>query len=556
MKQEKLQDVQIPEYTRFYRHILCKSMGLTDEEIARPIIGVINTWSEMPGNIHLRRISERVKEGVRSSGGTPFEFNIPSICDGFSVGMSEDQYCLPIRDLISLNVEAIAKYHRFNGLVTIASCDEVVPGCLMGVAKLRIPTIVVTGGYMLPGENKGLHYASYEIIEAYAACKAGKITEKELKTLSDTICPGPGACPMMGTANTMNLVTEALGLCLPGCASLPALDSRLLEIAYKSGVQIMELLKSKITPNEILTKDAFENAIKVCLAVAGSTNAWLHIPAIAKQIGIDLTLDIFDELSNNTPNICTLKPSSEFTMKDFDDAGGILALMKELRPLLKLDAITVTGKTLKENFESAEVLNRKVIRPIEQPISKEGGISVLKGNLAVRGCVVKRAAVNPKMLHHKGPARVFDSEGGAISALLAGKIRENEVIVVRYEGPKGSPGMRHIFHLPAMISGMGLDDSVALVTDGRYSGATRGCAIGHVSPEAAEGGIIAIVNDGDIIEIDIPKKVLELEISDKEIKTRLSRWRQPNPKVRTGYLALYAKLAESGDKGGAMKLEF
>jgi dihydroxy-acid dehydratase len=557
MRNEGVRSLNRTEYSRYQLRVLCNSMGLTDDELERPFIGVINTWSEMaPGNIHLRRIAERVKDGIRTAGGTPFEFNVTSICDGISVGTPEDQYCLPIRDLISMDVEAIAKYHPLDGLVLVSSCDEVVPGCLMGAARLSIPAILVTGGYMLPGKHKGRDYASYEITEAFAAYKAGKMTHEELETLTDSICPGPGACCMMGTANTMNTVTEALGLSLPGCAALPAVDSRLLRIANQSGVQIMNLLNSGITPLDILSRRAFENAIRVCLAIAGSTNGLLHIPAIANQIGIDLELDIFAELSVTTPNICCLKPTSCLTMKDFDDAGGVPALMKELQPLLNLNVMTVTGKTLGENLKNVSIQNHEVIRSLENPINKEGGIAILKGNLAPRGCVVKQSAVSVKMLRHKGPARVFDSEDEAISALLQGKIKENDVLVVRYEGPKGSPGMRHIFHLPAMVCGYGLDESVAMITDGRYSGSNRGCAIGHVSPEAMEGGVIAVVKDGDIIRIDIPNKKLELELSPDEIKNRLLSWNPPEPKVKSGYLALYTRLAESADKGGALKVKF
>ncbi|MEG6572349.1 dihydroxy-acid dehydratase [[Clostridium] cellulosi] len=536
---------------------LLKSLGLTDEEIKRPLIGIVNAKSEVvPGHMHLDKIGEAVKAGVRIAGGTPIEFPSIGVCDGIAMGHIGMHYSLASRELIADSVESMALAHGFDGLVLIPNCDKIVPGMLMGAARVNIPTIVVSGGPMLAGRTCAEGVSLTNMFEAVGAVKAGKMTEEELSDLENTACPSCGSCSGMFTANSMNCLCEAIGMALPGNGTIPAVYSERLRLAKKAGMKIMELVEKDIKPRDILTEKAFKNALTVDMALGCSTNSMLHLPAIAFEAGIPFDLDMANSISEKTPNLCKLAPAGNHFVEDLNAAGGISAVMKELskKDLIEEDCLTVTCKTIGENIKNAENLNTKVIRPNDNPYSQTGGIAVLKGNLAPKGSVVKRSAVAENMLVHKGPARVFDSEEEVIKAILSGSINKGEVVVIRYEGPKGGPGMREMLMPTSALAGMGLDADVALITDGRFSGATRGASIGHVSPEAAEGGPIALVKDGDIISIDMNACTLTLEVSDEELERRKAEWKCPPPKVNTGYLARYAKMVTSASEGAVLKI--
>lgn len=533
---------------------LLKALGLTDKDLAKPFVAVANSFtSVVPGHIHLNRIADAVKAGVRAAGGVPFEFNTIAVCDGIAMGHEGMHYSLPSRDVIADSIEIMVQAHRFDGIVLVTNCDKVTPGMLMATARINIPSIVVTGGPMLQGLFKGKKVSFDAISEAVGEFAAGKITEEELKELEDAVCPGCGSCSGMFTANTMACATEAMGMSLPGCATALAVSASKQRIAQESGEKIVELIREDLKPLDIMTPKAFENAIMVDMALGGSTNTILHLSAIANEAGVPLPLRLFDELSRRVPHLCSMVPSGPYAMEDLDAAGGVPALMKELSPFLHLDTVTVTEKTIKKNIEGARVLDRRVIRSLSNPVHKEGGIAVLTGNLAPKGAVVKTAAVSPKMLTYKGSAKVFDSEEEAMKVILNKKIKRGDAIVIRYEGPKGGPGMREMLSPTATISGMGLSESVALITDGRFSGASRGPCIGHISPEAAEGGPIAALRNGDIIEINIPKRILSVDLSDEELRNRLRAWKPKPPKIKQGYLVRYSSLVQSADSGGILK---
>ncbi|MEM0253648.1 MAG: dihydroxy-acid dehydratase [Candidatus Bathyarchaeia archaeon] len=533
---------------------LLKALGLTDAEIERPFIGIVNSFTTLvPGHLHLNNIAEAVKMGVISAGGTPFEFNTIAVCDGLAMNHIGMRYSLPSREIIADSVEIIVEAHRLDGIVLISNCDKITPGMLMAAARIDIPAILITGGPMLSGKVDGKKVGFASVYEAVGSVLSGKISEKELKRLEDEACPGCGSCNGMFTANTMACVAEALGMTLPYCATAPAVSAKKLRIAKETGERIVQMVKENLKPSDILKMEAFENAIAVDMALGGSTNTILHLTAIAKEAGIPLELSIFDEISGKVPHLCNMIPSGPYAVEELDAAGGIPALMKEISPFLNLDTLTVTGKTVKENIKDAIVIDRNVIRPLKDPVHKEGGIAILKGNLAPKGAVVKTAAVPASMLKFRGKAKVFDSEEDAVKALREKTIHQGEVVVIRYEGPKGGPGMPEMLSPTAIIAGMGLSESVALVTDGRFSGATRGLCIGHVSPEAAEGGPIAVIRDGDIISIDIPRRTLNVELSEEEITKRLNAWKPIEPRIKKGYLARYSKMVQSAWTGAILK---
>jgi len=536
---------------------LMKAMGMIDEEIDRPFVGVVNSWNEfIPGHIHLDKLADAAKYGIRMAGGTPFEFHTIGICDGVAMGHEGMRYSLPSRETIADSVELQVQAHQLDALLFVTSCDKILPGHLMAAARINIPSIFVTGGPMCPGIFNDRQVDLISVFEAVGKFQAGEMTEEELRDLEESACPGIGSCAGLFTANTMGCLTEALGMSLPGCGTSMAIDANKLKIARRSGMQIMRLLKENIKPRDIMTEEAFENAIRVDMAIGGSTNTALHLPAIANECGIKLSLDLFDKLSRDTPHLTSIRPGGPHFMIDLDRAGGIQAVMDRIKDRLNLNCMTVTGKTLHENLWELKILNleknREVIRTKENPYHREGGIAVLKGNLAPRGSVVKQSAVDPKIMKHSGPARVFDCEEDANDAILGGRIKKGDVIVIRYEGPKGGPGMREMLQATSAVAGMGLSDSVALITDGRFSGGTRGPCIGHISPEAAEGGPIAIVRDGDIIEIDIPQRKLNLKLSEKEIRERLKRWKKKEKRL-TGVLKRYSKMVSSADKGAVFE---
>ncbi|MDY5219077.1 MAG: dihydroxy-acid dehydratase [Eubacteriales bacterium] len=536
---------------------LLYALGYTDEEIRRPIIGVVSSYNEVvPGHMNLDKVADAVKAGVRAAGGTPIMFPAIAVCDGIAMGHIGMKYSLVTRDLIADSTEAMAIAHQFDGLVMIPNCDKNVPGLLMAAARLNIPTIFVSGGPMLAGHLKdGRRTCLSHMFEAVGAYKAGTLDEKGVLDYEENACPSCGSCSGMYTANSMNCLTEAIGMALPGNGTIPAPYSARIRLAKKAGMQIMELVKRNIRPRDIMTPAAFHNAETVDMALGCSTNTMLHLPAIAHEAGVEIDLDMSNEISAHTPNLCHLAPAGDTFMEDLDRAGGVLAVMKELtkKNLLDTSLMTVTGKTIAENLEGVANLNPEIIRPIDNPYSAQGGIAVLKGNLAVDGCVVKQSAVAPEMMVHEGPARVFDSEEEAIAAIYEKKIVAGDVVVIRYEGPKGGPGMREMLNPTSAICGMGLGESVALITDGRFSGATRGASIGHISPEAAAGGLIALVEEGDRIAIDIPNCKIELKVSDEVLAERRAKWVCPEPKVKTGYLARYAKLVSSADKGAILQ---
>ena len=531
-----------------------KCLGVTDEDFDKPFIAVANSFTEtVPGHMHLNRLVDYVKAGIRAAGGVPFEFNTIAVCDGLAMGHIGMHYSLPSRELIADSVEIMVEANRFDGLVLLTNCDKITPGMMMAAARLDIPSIVVTGGPMLSGIYKGRKVDVTAIFEAVGRVSAGEITEEELKRIEDRAFPGCGSCNGMYTANTMACVAESIGLSLPGCASSLAVSSQKARIAKMSGERIVRMVEEDLKPSDILTREAFENAITVDMALGGSTNAVLHITAIANEAGVPLPLEVFDEIARRTPHICDMRPGGPHDLAELEAAGGIPAVMKVLKDNLHLDAITVTGRSVGDNIKDAIIYDWEVIRPLENPVHKEGGIALLKGNLAPNGGLVKMTAVPPKMLVHRGPARVFDSEEDAMKAILNGEIKEGDVVVIRYEGPKGGPGMREMLSPTAAIAGRGLIGSVALLTDGRFSGATRGLCIGHISPEAAAGGPIAAVRDGDIININVSRRTLNVEIGDEELKRRLSEWKPRPPKISKGYLRRYSFLVQSADKGGTFR---
>lgn len=536
---------------------LLYALGLTDEEIRKPLIGVVSSYNEIvPGHMNLDKIAEAVKAGVRAAGGTPILFPAIAVCDGIAMGHVGMKYSLVTRDLIADSTEAMAIAHQFDGLVMIPNCDKNVPGLLMAAARLNIPTIFVSGGPMLAGHlTDGRRTCLSHMFEAVGAYKAGTLDDDGVRNYEENACPSCGSCSGMYTANSMNCLTEALGMGLPGNGTIPAPYSARLRLAKHAGMQIMTLVEKNIRPRDIMTPAAFNNAETVDMALGCSTNTMLHLPAIAHEAGVTINLDHANEISAHTPNLCHLAPAGDTFMEDLDRAGGVLAVMKELtkKDLLDTSVMTCTGKTMAENLEGVVNRDERIIRPVDNPYSTSGGIAVLKGNLAKDGCVVKQSAVAPEMMVHEGPARVFDSEEDAIAAIYARKIVPGDVVVIRYEGPKGGPGMREMLNPTSAICGMGLGESVALLTDGRFSGATRGASIGHISPEAAAGGLIALVEEGDRIAIDIPKCTIELQVDEETLAKRKAAWVCPEPKVKTGYLARYAKLVSSADKGAILE---
>jgi dihydroxy-acid dehydratase len=535
---------------------LFKAMGYTDEEIARPMIGVVNSANEIiPGHIHLDIIAGDVKAGIRMAGGTPVEFPVIGVCDGIAMGHTGMKYSLASRELIADSIEIMAIAHPFDALVMVTNCDKIIPGMLMAALRLNIPTIFISGGPMMAGILDGKTVDLISVFEGVGKVKSRRMEEKELNALEDHACPGCGSCAGMFTANSMNCVTEALGLGLPGNGSIPAVHAARRRLAKQAGMKIMDLLKKDTRPRDIATLKAFKNAIAVDMALGCSTNTVLHIPAIAHEAGIQLDLDLFNEISKKTPNLCKLSPAGQHRLEDLDRAGGVQAVMKEISQLgvIDLKSKTVTGKTVGDNLKGSAVLNREVIRPLNNPYSKEGGIAILRGNLAPDGAVVKQSAVAENMLVNEGKARVFDSEDDAITAILGGKIKAGDIVVIRYEGPKGGPGMREMLAPTSAIAGMGLDTSVSLLTDGRFSGGTRGAAIGHISPEAAEGGPIALVKEGDVIAIDIPNKTITLKVSPDELKKRQKAFKPRQPAIKSGYLARYARLVTSASTGAIFR---
>jgi dihydroxy-acid dehydratase len=520
---------------------LLKALGLTDKDIAKPFIGIANSYTDIvPGHIHLKNIAEAVKAGILAAGGTPFEFNTIAVCDGLAMGHEGMRYSLPSRELIADSVEIMMQAHRLDGMILISNCDKVTPGMLIAAARLNVPAISVTGGAMASGNLKGKKVGVNNVFEAVGEVFAGKMTETEATQLENAACPGCGSCNGMFTANTMACMTEALGMSLPYCATTLATSAMKLRIAKESGEKIVELVRKNMTPSNILTKEAFENAVVVDTALGGSTNTVLHLSAIAQEAGVTLPMSLFDETSKRVPHVSNMVPNGPYDMEELHNAGGLPALMKELKQFLHADALTVTGKTVSQNIKNASVTNAEVIRPLANPVRKEGGIAILKGNLAPKGSVVKAVAVSPKMLKHTGPAKVYDSEREAEEAMKRHEVKAGDVVVIRYEGPKGGPGMPEMLIPTATISGMGLSESVALITDGRFSGATRGPCIGHVAPEAAEGGPIAVIKNGDTITIDISNRVLKVELTEQEIKKRLEAWKPKKPRVTKGYLTRYS----------------
>jgi dihydroxy-acid dehydratase len=542
-----------PELIQLRREALLRSIGYTHEDLKRPWVAVVHAWTEVgPGQFHLKKVAEAAKAGIRSAGGTPGEFVIPGVCASSSGGRERFMYKFPYRDFASAMVEIMLNLYDFDGAVLIPSCDDVVPAFLMAAARSNIPAVFVTGGYMDPGHYRGKPIYTNAIQVGYGEFRAGKLSRETLMEYVDCLCPGPGQCPHMATATTMCSVTEALGMSLPGNTTTGASDVKLTEMAEEAGKRVMTLIEKGINPSDIMTRKAFENAIRVVLAVGGSLNATIHIPAVARSLGIDLDLSLWDDLSKTTPFICRIRPNfSDYTAKDLERVGGIKAVMKQLKPLLHLDTMTVTGQTLGENLQGALDADGEVIRPLTQPFYKEGGIVVLRGNFAPEGAVTKQSAIPESMMRHTGPARVFDDEGEGIQALLDGKIRAGDVIVIRYQGPKGAPGVHEVINVMHILMGMGLGESVAVVTDGRFSGGNFGAAIGHVSPEAFDGGPIAIVQDGDEIEIDIPNRQLKLNISDQTFTERLKGWKPPKREWK-GALGMYAKMASSMTEGATI----
>ena len=537
---------------------LFNALGLTEEELQKPLVGIVSSYNEIvPGHMNIDKIVEAVKLGVAMAGGTPIVFPAIAVCDGIAMGHVGMKYSLVTRDLIADSTECMATAHQFDALVMVPNCDKNVPGLLMAAARVNVPTVFVSGGPMLAGHVKGQKTSLSSMFEAVGAHAAGKMTEEDVDDYVCNACPTCGSCSGMYTANSMNCLTEAIGMGLQGNGTIPAVYSQRLKLAKHAGMKVMELLEKNIRPRDILTKAAFENALTVDMALGCSTNTMLHLPAIAHEAGVEINLDIANQISEKTPNLCHLAPAGHHYMEELNEAGGIYAVMNELAELglLHTDLITATGKTVGENIKGCTVKDTEIIRPVENAYSQTGGIAVLRGNIAPDSCVVKRSAVVPEMMVHEGPARVFDCEEDAIKAITGGQIVEGDVVVIRYEGPKGGPGMREMLNPTSAIAGMGLGSSVALITDGRFSGASRGASIGHVSPEAAVGGPIALVEEGDIISINIPENTINVKVSDEELAKRKANWAPKEPKVKTGYLARYASMVTSADKGAILQIK-
>ena len=537
---------------------LFNALGMTKEEMERPLVGIVSSYNEIvPGHMNLDKIVNAVKQGVAMAGGTPVVFPAIAVCDGIAMGHIGMKYSLVTRDLIADSTEAMALAHQFDALVMGPNCDKNVPGLLMAAARINVPTVFVSGGPMLAGHVKGRKRSLSSMFEAVGEYSAGKLTADDVCEFEEKVCPTCGSCSGMYTANSMNCLTEVLGMGLRGNGTIPAVYSERIRLAKHAGMQVMEMYRRNIRPRDIMTEDAILNALTVDMALGCSTNSMLHLPAIAHEIGMDFDITFANEISAKTPNLCHLAPAGPTYMEDLNEAGGVYAVMNELNKLglLHTDCMTVTGKTVGENIKDCVNLNPEVIRPVENPYSKTGGLAVLTGNLAPDGSVVKRSAVVPEMMVHEGPARVFECEEDACEAILSGKIKEGDVVVIRYEGPKGGPGMREMLNPTSEIAGMGLGSTVALITDGRFSGASRGASIGHVSPEAAVGGPIALVEEGDIIKINIPENRLELAVSDEELARRKANWTPREPKVKTGYLARYASMVTSGNRGAILVSE-
>ncbi len=553
----RLNSRDLTEDCYYQRKSLLKSMGFDDIDMERPLIAVVNSWNELiPGHYYLRQLAESVKAGIWQAGGTPLEFNHIAPCDGFADGNLGMHWILPSRDIIAASIEMMIQSSRVDGMVALSTCDKIVPAQLMALARINLPAIMVTGGYMLPGRFKGHDniHVGYTA-EYYSDWKEGKLSDEDYLELVDCACPTAGACCMMGTANTFCCLTEALGLSLPGNVGKAAVESSLSRLAKQAGRTIMELLERNIRPRDIMTREAIENIMMVHSVIGGSSNAILHLPAILHELGIEIPLAHWNKVSKKAPHLTNITAGSVYTMRDFGNAGGVQAVMKELSSVLNLDVLTCTGKSLRENLATAINANPEVIRPLSNPVYKEGATAILLGNLSPNGAVVKQSAVPEEMMKHNGPARVFDGEEAAKSALLSRKINKGDVVVIRYEGARGGPGMREMYTFQNILCGMGLEKSVALVTDGRFSGFTRGPAIGHVSPEAADGGLIAALRDGDRIEYDIPARKLEVMLSDKEIQERMKDWKPPEPRIKTGFLgSIYPYIVESADKGCILRI--
>lgn len=550
----KKKDADLPDYAMVERQTLMRGIGLSEDAVEGLQIGVVSSWGEInPASIHLNRVSEAVKAGIWSAGGTPREFVMSSLCTSMA---GHDRYHLPHRDLVAGYIEAVAETNLFDAMVFIPVCDDVIPGHLMAAARLNLPSMVVTGGYMQLNRYRGMALDPLAIAPRhFADFKEGKVNEEDFSQIKNRGCPGIGACPVMGTANTMACLAEALGMSLPGNAATPGADSRLMRIAFQAGRQVVELHREGMTPSQIMTRQAFENAIRILMAIGGSTNGVLHLQAIAAELDLEIPLDIFNSISKKTPLICDIAPSgsSQYLMRDFDEAGGLPSVMKELRSFMAVDVLTVTGKPLHAILERAPNGDGKVIHSMDRPLSKEGGLIFLRGNLAPGGGLIKKSAVPLEMYHHHGPARIFPCEEDACDALNLGKLNPGDVVVLRYVGPRGEPGMLLLQRFLWQLAAKGLQNKVAFITDGRLSGTNKGCAVAHVSPEAAAGGPLAIVRENDIIEIDIPNEKLNIRIPDEEIRERLRKWKNPKPKVNKGYLSIYAKMANSTEKGAALK---
>ncbi|MDP2899807.1 MAG: dihydroxy-acid dehydratase [Candidatus Bathyarchaeota archaeon] len=545
---------------RLSQRTLLKGVGLTDADLGKPLVAIANSWIEInPGHIHLNQLAKHVKHGVSQAGGVPIEFNTIAVCDGIAMGHDGMKMSLPSREIVADSVEIMVESHGFDAMVCMTSCDKIDPGMLMAAARIDIPTIFVLGGPMEPGcptwgKYKGKTITVQEMFEATALVKAGKMSQEEAVYLENTCCQSPGACGGMFTAMTMQCLTEAIGMTLPHMATTESTGMERTRLAAEAGSRVMTLLEKGITPSKIMTEAALRNAITVDMALGGSTNTVLHLKAIANELGYDLPLTLFDEISKKTPHLCNMSPAGPYKIKDLHRAGGIPAVMTRVKKNLDLNVMTATGKRLKENLKDVKVFDDEIIRPIENPVHKEGGIAILSGNLAPNGAVAKMAAISPKMWTFKGTAKVFEQEEPAVKAIYGGEIKPGDVLIIRYEGPKGGPGMREMLVGTSAIVGMGLGEEVALITDGRFSGASRGPCIGHVSPEAAAGGPIALIEDGDNITIDIPNRRLELGVSEKELARRKAKWTPPEPKVKKGYLVRYASLVTSADNGAVLKV--
>ncbi len=538
-----------------HRRQIYRGAGYTDDDFTKPHIGVANSWTEVsPAHMHLRRLAESVKAGIWEAGGVPFEFGLFATCGNIAIGTENLKYELAIRDVLAASIEVMAKVHLFDGLVLLASCDNIIPGHLMGAARVNLPSIMVTGGPMLAGEWRGGTLTSSDVNEgAYAELPLKQITEQDLLEMEKLACPGPGACPVMGTANTMQILTEAMGMALSGSSTIPAVSADRLRVARESGRKIVELVENNVRPSDIIDERALRNAIVVDAAIGGSTNAVLHIISIARELGIQIDLDLFDKLSRKTPLLVSVRPNGPHTVIDFHNSGGLPALLKELGDLIDLSALTVNGCTVGDNISQVGGSRGEAIASRDHPLQPEGGLAVLRGNIAPNGAIVRTSGVKKEMLVHRGPAKTFDSDQAAWKAIIEGKIQPGDVIVVRYEGPKGAPGMKEVMLSTDALHAAGLDTSVGLITDGRFSGFNYGPIVGHISPEAMEGGVIAIIQDGDMIEIDIPARRLNVELSEDEIQRRLRNWRPPEPKTKTGFLTLYAQMALPAHQGAAMQ---